>query len=290
MTTATGGGHRHRRTRAAMSVAVVVGILMVSVLPAAAHVDVEPADGAPVEPGDDAILTVRVPNEREVGTVGVELVFPEVFETVSVVPTTGWTVEAEHEGVKGTSSVSGVPIVPVHDGEEHPETTTPPSSAPTDTGSSSLPAPGPPETFENVSALVWTGGPTGPDEIVEFVITVGPVPDTPTLVFKAVQIYESGEEVRWIQEPTDDGTRLEFPASVLQVEGATPDNLAEEGPLTEERSENGSDDATDDSSEWWKPVLVGLAVLLIVGGVTARVITQRRMSHSAPDDTNGPLS
>ncbi len=283
------------KTRAVLAVAVVAGAVLASVQPVAAHVDVEPADGAPVEPGDDATLTVRVPNEREVGTVGLELVFPEVFGTVSVVPTTGWTVEAEHDGAGNALSHSAVPIVPIHDDDEHPdddhpEATAPASSAPADTGSPSMPAPGPSETFENVSALVWTGGPTGPDEIVEFVITVGPVPDTPTLVFKAVQIYESGEEVRWIQEPTDDGTRLEFPASVLQVEGATPDDLAEEGPLTEERSENGSDDATDDGSEWWKPVLVGLAVLLIVGGVTARVITQRRMSHSAPDGTNGPLS
>lgn len=251
-------------------------------LPAAAHVDVAPAEGTTVEVGGNATLTVRVPNERDIGTVEVELIFPEAFGSVTVEATPGWTVTAEHDA-EPASLDGAVPLVLVHDGEDHGE--------PAPTGAPTQP-PVTPESFGNVSALVWTGGPTGPDETLEFVVTLGPVPDTPTLVFKALQTYEDGEVVRWIQEPAAAGPEPEFPAPVLPVEGATPvADPSADGTGSESWNDAApSGSSGSDDSDAWKTVLVVVAVVLIVGGITARVVVQRRMHRSlrAGSDDAGP--
>lgn len=270
-------------TRRALTGAVVcVVVVVMAALPAAAHVEVTPEDGTTVEVGGNATFTVRVPNERDVGTVGVELIFPTTFETVTVQPTSGWIVAAEHENAP--AGVFGdVPLVLVHDGEDHEEPA-PTEPAPTVAPSASAAAP---ETFENASALVWTGGPTGPDEIIDFVITVGPVPDTPVLVFKALQTYEGGEVVRWIQEPSADGSEPEFPAPTLEVSGATPvaDDTDDTGDTvaTDDTSEEAADAADSSDSDTWKTILIVVAVVLIIGGITARVVVQRRMHRAPPE-------
>lgn len=277
-------------SRRVLVVAVVGALaLAASILPAAAHVDVAPEQGTTVEVGANATLTVRVPNERDVGTVEVELIFPETFETVTAEPTTGWTVRADGNNTP-TGTSGAVPLVLVHDGEEHEE------PVPQDPPSTTVPAEprAAPETFENVSALVWTGGPTASDETLEFVVTVGPVPDTPVLVFKALQTYEGGEVVRWIQEPADDGSALEFPAPVVEVSGATPvadDSAGTDGADTDGADTDapaGTDTSDADDSDTWRTVLLVVAVILIVGGITARVVVQRRMHGSLREDSDDP--
>ena len=51
----------------------------------------------------------------------------------------------------------------------------------------------------------------------DFKVRLGPLPDQPRLVFKALQYYADGQVVRWIQDPTEDAER---PAAVLDLGGA----------------------------------------------------------------------
>ena len=55
-----------------------------------------------------------------------------------------------------------------------------------------------------------------PGRTEDFKVKLGPLPDAPRLVFKALQYYADGQVMRWIQDPTDDAER---PAAVLDLGG-----------------------------------------------------------------------
>jgi uncharacterized protein YcnI len=57
-----------------------------------------------------------------------------------------------------------------------------------------------------------------PGRTEDFKVRLGPLPDAPQIVFKALQHYADGQVVRWIQEPTKDAER---PAAVLDLGGAS---------------------------------------------------------------------
>ena len=76
---------------------------------------------------------------------------------------------------------------------------------------------------EAVSKITWTA--TGdaavkPGQFQEFDVSLGPLPKVPQVVFKALQTYSDGTVVRWIDEPTTDGTEPEKPAPVLKLTAA----------------------------------------------------------------------
>ena len=83
--------------------------------------------------------------------------------------------------------------------------------------------------------------------------------DVTELVFPAVQTYSSGEEVAWIDQPTEGTAEVEHPAPTLELVAAT--------------GEDDADDGTDTLAI--VPVLVG-AVGLIVAGIA--LIQTRRAS------------
>ena len=156
---------------------IVAAALAVLALPAAAsaHVTVNPREA---EQGGFTKLAFRVPNERDVGTVKLEINFPaeHPIQFVSVRPHPGWTYAIEQAKL-------ATPIK-------------------TDEG----------EVTEAVSKITWSGGPIKAGEFDEFEVSVGPLPaDIDTLVFKALQTYENGEVVRWIDEPATGGAEPEHP-------------------------------------------------------------------------------
>jgi uncharacterized protein YcnI len=55
-----------------------------------------------------------------------------------------------------------------------------------------------------------------PGRTEDFKVKLGPLPDLPRIVFKALQHYADGQIVRWIQDPTSDAER---PAAVLELGG-----------------------------------------------------------------------
>lgn len=94
-----------------------------------------------------------------------------------------------------------------------------------------------------VKTITWSGGRIGPSQYQEFEISGGPLPeDVDSIEFKAVQTYDDGEVVRWIDPVTSGGEEPEHPAPTLQlidVDRASDDDAP--APTTSD----GSDDGTD---------------------------------------------
>ena len=78
---------------------------------------------------------------------------------------------------------------------------------------------------EVVSTITWHGGSITPGGYDDFVVLLDPVPeDADSLVFKAIQTYDNGDVVRWID--TDSGAGHPAPTLSLVAparEAATPD-------------------------------------------------------------------
>ncbi|HKY77239.1 MAG TPA: YcnI family protein [Acidimicrobiia bacterium] len=155
------------------------------VLPATsafAHVTVNPREAVQ---GRYAKLAFRVPNERDnAGTTKLEVNLPaeHPFASVSVRPQPGWTYTVE--------KVKLATPVKVHDNE----------------------------ISEAATKITWTGGVIKPHEFNEFEVSVGPLPeDVDSITFKALQTYENGEVVRWIEEETPGGAEPEHPAPILKL-------------------------------------------------------------------------
>src|SRR5207247_10495700 len=56
-----------------------------------------------------------------------------------------------------------------------------------------------------------------PGQFLEFPVALGSLPDTDKIIFKVLQTYSDGSIVRWIDEPTTNGTEPEHPAPVLTL-------------------------------------------------------------------------
>lgn len=161
--------------------------------PASAHVSVGSSDAVA---GGYGVITFRVPNESDTaGTVGlrVELPADTPFSSVRTTPIPGWTVNTT------TSAIDP----PVTSGEQ--------------------------EISEAVTLVEWTaqaGTRIGPGEFGEFRLSVGPFPEADSVTFKAIQAYDDGSEVAWIEESAD-GTEPDNPAPILAL--AVGDGTDEHG-------------------------------------------------------------
>lgn len=103
--------------------------------------------------------------------------------------------------------------------------------------------------------LQWSGFSLPPGRTEDFTVKLGPLPDEPRLVFKALQYYADGQVVRWIQEPTADAER---PAAVLDLGGGGSDAIA----------------TGDEPGGFPWPLVV--ALVIVVGGALAFVTLRRR--------------
>jgi uncharacterized protein YcnI len=168
-----------RGTVAALSTGV---FLLAGAIPAAAHVTVTPGTAAQ---GDYSKLTFRVPDEEaDASTTKVELALPadQPVASVRVKPVPGWTVTTRMRKL----------------------------STPLKTGHG--------EITSVVSRLVWSGGKIQPGQFQEFDVSLGPMPGNgDSMVFKALQTYDNGKVVRWIDPPAADGSEPEHPAPVVQL-------------------------------------------------------------------------
>jgi uncharacterized protein YcnI/predicted anti-sigma-YlaC factor YlaD len=206
---------------------IVVGGLLAATGSAAAHVTAQPNTATQ---GSYTKIAFRVPNEEDkASTVKLEVTFPADHPIASVetkaVP--GWTVQVDK--AKPTKTLKS------DDGD----------------------------VTEVVSKLTWTGGKIGPDGFEEFEVSLGPVPtDTDSLVFKAVQTYDNGDVVRWI-DTTDGG---EHPAPTVKL---TPKAATAAAAVTPAAS------STSDSST--VPLIFGILGIVIglVAGALA-VLALRR--------------
>jgi uncharacterized protein YcnI len=167
------------------TVAATAGVLTLALAaPASAHVTVNPGTATQ---GGYTKVTFRVPNETDsTDTTKLEVNLPTdtPIASVSLKPLAGWTAVTE-------TSKLATPVT-------------------TDDG----------QVTEAVSKITWTaaaGTAIKPGQFQEFDVSLGPLPDTGQIVFKALQTYSDGTVVRWIDEPATDGTEPEHPAPTLKL-------------------------------------------------------------------------
>ncbi|GAA2481903.1 YcnI family copper-binding membrane protein [Winogradskya humida] len=225
---------------------LVAAFTLALAVPASAHVTVNPGTATQ---GGYAKVTFRVPNETDsTNTTKLEVTLPEEtpIASVSLKPIPGWTLAAE-------KAVLAKPI------EAHGTQIT-----------------------EAVRKLTWTA--TGdaaikPGQFQEFDVSLGPLPEAGQMVFKALQTYSDGTIVRWIDEPTTDGTEPEKPAPVLKLTPAAATDTAATTPTV--TAETSSDDG-DGSWTGIAGIVLGL-VALVLG-----LLAYRRSGSHAPSLVSAP--
>ncbi|MFC0533362.1 YcnI family copper-binding membrane protein [Phytohabitans kaempferiae] len=209
--------------RVALVFGALLAVLVIFAAPASAHVTVNPKEA---EKGGFARLAFRVPNESDTAsTVKLEVVLPEnaPVGSVSIMPVAGWTAQIERRKVDPPIDVHGAQV------------------------------------SEVVSKITWTaasGGGVKPGEFAEFPVSMGPLPDAETMVFKALQTYSDGNVSRWIEEPQPGAEEPENPAPVLRLVAADNSPAASAPPAA----------ATPDEDEG---VADGLAIILAVVALVA---------------------
>jgi uncharacterized protein YcnI len=223
-----------RRVGAVVGGAAVV--LLATALPAAAHVTVNPKEA---NQGGFAKLAFRVPNEREKPTTKLEVVFPadQPIANASYKPVAGWKAVVTKKKLDKPIKVHGEDVT------------------------------------EGIERVTWTAdsAATGVQvgQFQEFEVSVGPLPEAEQLVFKALQTYDGGEVVRWIDEPAE-GEEPEHPAPVLKLVKAEDDHHGDA--TTEEASASnghaaGSEHEDDGPSGIEIGALIAGLAGLALGGV-----------------------
>lgn len=161
---------------------------------ASAHITIT-APGAE-RGGSDQEITFRVPVEEQHKTVGLTVRLPmdHPIASVLVAPIPGWT------HTQTTAKLA--PPIKTDDGDI--------------TGA--------------VSQIAWTAAPgrgLAPGEFGAFTIIAGLLPDVPTLTFKALQKYDDGSVVSWIETPAPGSTaEPEHPAPELTLGAAATASAA----------------------------------------------------------------
>lgn len=228
-------------SRLFVPLAGAAALVALTALPAAAHVTVNPRE---VPGGGYTKLTFRMPNERDnARTTKLEVTLPaeQPFTSVGVKRQPGWTYKIEKAKLDK----------PIKSHEE--------------------------EITEVVRTITWTAqgadNAVKPNEFVEFDVNVGRLPDSGELVFKAIQTYDNGEVVRWIEQAAP-GAEAEHPAPVLKLL-PKPNPSASAVPVAATAE---ADDADNESDESTLPITLAILGLLFgAGGLIAGVMALRRV-------------
>jgi len=145
---------------------------------ASAHVTTQPSTATR---GTTAEVAFRVPDEeKSAATTEVQLSFPADHPIASVQPKAmpGWTADVTTTRLARPLSSDDGPVT------------------------------------DAVSMITWHGGSIAPGSYDDFVVLLDPVPaDADSLVFKAIQTYDNGDVVRWI----DTGPGSDHPAPTVSL-------------------------------------------------------------------------
>jgi uncharacterized protein YcnI len=179
-----------------VSSGIVVGVLVLWAGVASAHVTISP-DSAPKGAGDQ-VITFQVPNEMDnANTVGFRVQFPTDHPIAAISPQVvpGWT-------SKVTTTHLATPIT-------------------TDDGT----------VTDVVSEVDWTGGSIPPGDFGAFPVLAEGLPkDVDSLTIKAIQVYDNGQDVNWIDETPAGGTEPDHPAPVLKLTATASDDAGNSEP------------------------------------------------------------
>jgi uncharacterized protein YcnI len=170
--------------RTAVVAAAAGALLLAIAAPAAAHVTVNPNSATQ---GGFTKVSFRVPNEMDTAnTTKLEVTLPTDTPVafVSLKPVTGWTARTEKTVLKTPIKAEGGEIT------------------------------------KAISKITWTAqgdGAIKPGQFQEFDVSLGPLPETDQMIFKALQTYSDGTVVRWIDDPAAGGAEPEHPAPALKL-------------------------------------------------------------------------
>lgn len=172
------------------AVAAIAVLLVLAVAPAAAHVDVLPAE-IPAQEASE--LTVRVPNERDVATTAVQLEIPAGVTVFSVgVPPPGWNVRVI-QGVDGIAEAVDWSGGRIGVGRHQDFTLL---ATPAEAGETSWPAL---QTYADGVVKPWTEPPAADDEPV---VETGPADPGPAA---KVTVLAPGEAAAPVAAGSGDG-------------------------------------------------------------------------------------
>ncbi|WP_326553917.1 YcnI family copper-binding membrane protein [Micromonospora sp. NBC_01813] len=229
-----------RRSALRLAAVGLLGVPTAVLLPgglAAAHVTVVPAQAVR---GATVPLTFRVPNERsDASTVEITVQLPTdpPITSAAVRETPGWRAEVTRAAAAG--------------GSDQPAVTT--------------------VTWRALSAEAAIDG----DQFQDFVVMLGPVPDTERVVFQARQTYSDQQVVVWDEPPTSDGAEPARPAPVLWPVDAGDETLVEGhahgGPAGSVRSTGGA----------MSGAALGVAVAALVVAVAALLLALAQRTRPA---------
>ncbi|WP_238005819.1 YcnI family protein [Dactylosporangium sp. AC04546] len=231
-------------TRAGVAVAAAAAAALAFPTAASAHVTVNPSTATQ---GGYTKVTFRVPNEKDTaGTVKLEIAIPtdKPIASVSLRTVPGWTAVTE----------KGKLATPVK----------------TDDG----------EITEAVSKITWTADAESaikPGTFQEFDVSLGPLPETDQIVFKALQTYSDGEVVRWIDEPAAGG-EAEHPAPVLKLTKAGAPTATSTGGSA---AQDAADTMNDGGNDGTTITLAVLGLILGLAGLVTGLLAYRRAGRAA---------
>ena len=240
-----------KRLVVCIGAAAVVALLAA---PAGAHVAIDPSS-APR--GAEAVtLAFNVPNEKDNATTNkVEIVMPEdhPLSLVAAEPVPGWTISTQTKKLD-------TPIK----GEEG-------------------------DITDVVSRVIYSGGNIGEGQFQQFLLRVGPLPDSGNeLEFKALQTYSDGTTVRWIESTPPGGAEPENPAPTLTLTaaaddhgGATASTAAGSSGASASASTSSSDNGASGRS--WAALIIGIAgMALAIGAIVYALRGPGSKAKAAP--------
>jgi uncharacterized protein YcnI len=237
-----------RRFVTRLSVAITGAALPVLLVAAAASAHVSVSADDPTQ-GGFTKLTFRVPNETDnTDTTKVQVFFPssQPLASVSIQPLPGWSYHVKtHKLDQPISSDDG-------------------------------------QVTEAASEVVWTADSAAtaikPGEFEDFNISAGPLPDAPTMVFKALQTYSDGTVVRWIEPTPAGGPEPEHPAPTLSLLPATDTDSS--ATRTSDTADAAASSTSSDSSAGRADIALALSILALVVAVGVGALVLLRRSRS----------
>jgi uncharacterized protein YcnI len=228
---------------------VVAGAAAAAVLavagPASAHVTVNPNTATQ---GAYTKISFRVPTESDTASttkLQVNLPTDTPIASVATKPLPGWT----------ATMVKTKLATPIKNGDG--------------------------QLTEAVTRITWTasgGAEIKPSQFQEFDVSLGPLPITVNqMIFKALQTYSDGSVVRWIDEPTTDGSKPDHPAPVLKLSAATATApAASGGPTVKTVAETSTQDSGNSGLGWGIAGLDVAVIALVLGLLAYRRSAQTR--------------
>jgi uncharacterized protein YcnI len=248
-------------SRVAIVIAATTAGLLLSAIPAFAHITVNPSSA---QQGAAEELTFRVPNEEASAyttRVDVQIPTDHPIAQLLVKPVAGWTISVK-------TITLAKPLV-------------------TDDGSFT----------SAVSEVIWSGGKIAPGQFQDFSVSADPLPQGESqMVFKAIQTYSNGDVVRWIDVPQPGQPAPDHPAAVLTLttgaagSGGTAGTGGTTGAGSTANTAPSASVAASGSDGTARGIAAGGVLLGLLGLVLAGLSWRRAKAPAVAESPASPLS